>query len=211
VLTLKEVRQRVRDRADIEFETKRYPNEVLNQYIDDSYGQFYGWLVSNSLVKPEKEYVIPTNTALTYPLPLDYYSCIKVDCDGIVLTRHKVREYNKNNFRLTYRIFELNGVRTIEFNREPYGEITFLYVPLPGHLKDDSDSVNLPLGWWEYVIIDAAIKAKRKENTNTFDLERDRKRIKQEIFKQNDDVEGSETMGVTIINPWRYSWRYPGI
>lgn len=214
--SLAEIRNDVRIRADIEHELKRYPDSELNSYINSSYKELYGMLVNKLLIRPENTVTITTDGSLTYELPSDFYATLGVFTylehtwgDLYRLQRHSVKDRPFGHFnptigsypitKVTYRVAEYKGKKQIEFYHplNTVRDYYISYVPLPGNLVDDSDSVDDMLAWIEYVIVDASIKVLRKENSSTTSLERDKRALLQRISDEADSVEMTESARIT--------------
>lgn len=206
--TLSEVRAKVRDRADIVGETKRYPNEELDVYINDSYKDLYMRLTRASLLREERSFDIAADGSASYNVPLDHMSTLAVFFEGSGdhyrrLRHHDFRDrpFGADNAVTgeagTYREAKLNGRKQIElFPRPGAGTYVLSYVPEPELLEDDDDSLDAVLDWDEYVVICAAIKALRKEDSDTSMLERDRAEKLDEIVAAANAQNMSETARV---------------
>lgn len=226
-VTLAQLRERVRQRADIQNQTKRYPDTELTQLINDSYKELYGTLVRNLLIRPEATQTITTDGSASYALNSDHFATLGVffDVNGdwySLLARHSVKD---RPFGITstitgeatsYRIAEISGVKRIEFFPVPSGRDYYItYVPFPDNLTADTDTVAVWLAWPEYVVLDASIKALRKENTDTRALEVDRERLLQRITDECAMTEMTESLKVTdtrrnqVSDPADYRWYRP--
>lgn len=226
-VTLAQLRSRVRIRADIEGEEKRYPDTELDEYINASYKELYAKLVRKMLIRPEEIQTIVTTGAQVYSVNSNHFATLGVfyDINGdwqSLLARHsaKLRPFGITSTvsgdATSYRIAEVAGVKQIEFYPRPTNRTYYLqYVPLPGELVNDTDSVDEILAWTEYVVVDAAIKALRKENSDTDALQGDKLALDRRIEEEAELVEMAESYRITDVNrrtlddPADYRWYRP--
>lgn len=139
---------------------------ILQKYGNDYYGpSTYTW----TLVGPQ----------ILYPLPPDFYKSLLVevalnqsDPNSWVTLRKFMRvEQNKWNYPSVYNFY---GVTNIRYRLDgnflhivPSGQggltVRMWYAPRPSQLLADTDIIDGVSGWEEYIVIDAAIKAKGKQ------------------------------------------------
>jgi len=202
--TLLEIRNKVRQRADIQAETARYPDSELNQYINDSRNELFGILVKHSLIRDEATQTITSDGSATYNVDAAHYATLAV----FKQENEYYRRLRRHTFRdrpfgasstldgepNTYRIATVSGQKSIEFYPKPDSGDTYLlaYIPRPTDLSDDSDTLDDVLGWDEYVVVDAVIKCLRKEDTNTDELKMDKADLLARIEQEAEAQEMSE-------------------
>jgi hypothetical protein len=189
-VTLLQLRTSAKDRANMEKSTL-VSDAQWTEYINKSKDSLYDLLISAY----NDEYYVSTNTFSlvsgtdSYALPSDFYKAIAVSLksgnDYLRLRKFSFQDRLRNEFypnlsdkwssNYTYRITGNN----VLFNPTPSStsQIELVYIPLAVNLSSDSDALKGFNGWEEYIIIDAAIKALRKEETDTQELERDLARI----------------------------------
>lgn len=209
--TLAEIREKVRQRADNQAETARYPDSELNQYINDSRNELFGILVKHSLIRDEAAQTITSTGAAAYNVDAAHFATLAVfkqeDEYYRRLRRHSFRERpfaataSVDGEPNTYRIATIGGQKQIEFYpRADSGETYVLaYVPRPTDLSDDADTLDDVLGWDEYIVVDAAIKCLRKENTNTDELRMDKAELLARIEQEAEQQEMSEAYVVANV------------
>ncbi len=197
---LQQIRERVRQRADIQGETARYPDAELNGYINGSYKELWGLLVRSSLVRDEASQTIVADGSATYALPVDHYSTIAVfrvyGTEMVKLERddQSERPHGAPGARTgtadKYRTARVAGAKTMELSPRPSnGSYIHSYIPAPADLTLETDSVESVLAWDEYIVIDAAIKCLRKEDSSTTALKQDKAEIFVRIKEESEDQE----------------------
>lgn len=155
-----------------------------NTYLNQSYFELYDLLITlyeDYYVQDPYEFTTDGTTA-QYPLPDDFYKLLGVDCgigsgvNGFV-TLHKFDFIQRNRyiypnvsgsflgvFNLRYRLVG----NTLMFIPTPNGNqvIRMWYIPKLVQLLKDTDIMTGISGWTEYVLVDAAIKALMKEESD---------------------------------------------
>jgi hypothetical protein len=184
-MSLLELRNAVRQRADIVNSTQFYTDEELNSYINQSAFELYDLLIQkygdNYYVKTPPYDFFTDGTSEIYPLPSDFYKLLGVDLflSNSADSRVTVPEFNFSdrnkysvpNFQTFYGVtnlrYRLNG-DNVWFTPIPAGnqKIRLWYVPTMTTLSADSDLLKGISGWTEYVIVDACIKVRQKEESD---------------------------------------------
>lgn len=184
-MTLAQLRDAARQRADM-VNSQFVTDAEFNSYINQSYFELYDLLVSkygdNYYVAPA--YTLTTNgTDDQYALPTSpaVYKLLGVDLglsntsDSFVTVRPfefiDRNRYAVPNFQSFYGLtnlrYRLNGDK-IWFTPIPAAgqKIRLWYVPRMSTLDTDAATVEGISGWTEYIIVDAAIKAMQKEESD---------------------------------------------
>jgi hypothetical protein len=200
--TLAQIREKVRQRADIQNEKKRYPDSELDRYINDSYKELYATLVRHSLIREEAQQRITADGSVAYNLEDNHYSTLGVFKEE---SRHyrRLRKHSHrhrphgaqeaiNGEAFRYRIAKSGGVKRIELVPRPQnGVYVLVYVPILADLTEE-DEMDAVLSYDEYVVIDAAIKALRKENSDTSNLMSEKAAIEVRIIAAAEAEEMTE-------------------
>lgn len=155
-----------------------------NTYLNQSYFELYDLLVTlyeDYYIQTPYEFTTDGSTS-QYALPDDFYKLMGVDCglgsgvNGFV-TLHKFDFIQRNRyiypningsflgvFNLRYRLVG----NTLMFIPTPAGNqtIRLWYIPKLTQLLQDTDIMSGISGWTEYVLVDAAIKALMKEESD---------------------------------------------
>lgn len=184
-MSLAALRTATRQRADM-VNSQFITDAELNSYINQSYFELYDLLVSkygdNYYVAPP--FIINTDgTNYLYNLPTSpqLYKLLGVDLalsnqqDSYVTIRPfefiDRNRYAVPNFQSFYGLtnlrYRLNG-NQIWFTPIPAANqrIRLWYIPRMTQLVLDTDVVDGVSGWTEYIIVDAAIKAMQKEESD---------------------------------------------
>lgn len=190
-VTLGDVRLAAKRRADME-NASFVTDEEWNSYINASYKELYDLLIgsygNDYFVAPPVQfttdgtsqfYTLPDGSSYNYAPALYKLLGVDLQANGNALQWIRLKPFNfseRNRFspygmqalyaysNIRYR---LNG-NNIWFTPTPQAGLTvqLWYIPQPSNLEDDGDGFDGISGWEEYVIIDAAIKALIKEESD---------------------------------------------
>lgn len=162
----------------------------LDAWINEAHQKLHGMLVDAL----GEEYVSSTSSFTTlaatsdYALPTGFYKLFGVDLEyhGIMraLTRYERPERNAYREILPEALprYSLVGSNLRLYPIPTAGLAgTILYAPEATVLVNAGDSVTYPNGWEKYIVIDAAIQALLKEESDTRALMAERERIEKEI------------------------------
>jgi len=182
-MTLLEMRTQVRQRADI-VNSQFFTDSELNGYINQSLFELYDLLVEsygeNYFVAPP--FIINTDGINQFfNLPTNFFKELGVDLliNGLQESAVTIKPFNFSdrnrysipNFQTFYGVsnlrYRLNG-NQIWFTPLPASgqTIKLWFIPSMPTLSLDTDTFDGFSGWTEYVIIDAAIKCKIKEESD---------------------------------------------
>lgn len=188
-----------KDRANMEKSTL-ITDAQWKEYVNKSKDSLYDMLISAY----SDEYYVTTYTFNTvvgttsYALPATFYkliSCsLKSGDDYLRLKKFSYQDRNRNSylpyrsnlfkFRYEYRVSGDNIV--LDPVPSANDTIELIYIPKAVNLVNDNDVLEGFNGWEEYIILDVAIKALRKEESDTSDLERDLFRLTDRLEKMAD-------------------------
>lgn len=195
-VTLTTLRARTRERADMVNSTfltdaatslDALINEgvqELHQLLVQHYGENY--TVSSSSTST----VAGTST---YALPSDFFKLLGVDLVMSATETYDLKRFNwkeRNIYKgasqwgaLTLPQYSLEG-SNLRVYPAPAGvyTLTMWYVPMLSLLVSGSDTVNFANGWERFVVLSSAIKAMKKEESDTRDLERELNILKADII-----------------------------
>lgn len=188
-VTLTTLVARVRERADM----------VGSSFIVDSATGLYAWIneahqkLHGMVVGALGEEYVSSSQAFTtagtdITLPTDFYKLYGVDLNfhGLMRSLKKYNRAERNLYREIHPEFTpryaLVG-SALRLYPVPSSGLTgaILYAPEATTLAAGSDSVNYPNGWERFIVIDAAIQALAKEESNTSTLVAERDLIVREI------------------------------
>lgn len=212
-VTLAELRNSAMDRADMNGQGL-VSQATWNEYINKSKDRLYDLLISaygaDYYVADPYEISLISGTE-RYALPTDYYKTIKVEYkidrdNSFVLRRFSPSSKNRSSILYPYgrdygyEYREMGDYLYIYPVPSGNASLNLWYVPLSTNLTSDSDELKGFNGWEEYIIIDVAVKALRKEESDTADLERDLIRLKvelQEMAEERNLGEAHKILDVT--------------
>lgn len=217
MVTLSELKTRVRRRADME--RSQFVSEAeLTEYISSSYKELYDLLVAtfeDYYTLDPVEFTL-TQGQYTYDLPSDFYKLRGVDgklhassstTDYQTLYPFNFNERNRRNrefnralfgiVSLTYRI--VNNKLYIYPQEAAAGQYRIWYVQRASDLVNDTDTVDGVNGWEEYIVIDAAIKMLGKEESDTTVLKDEKERIKQRIIDMAAERDAGSSERITDV------------
>ena len=183
-MTLLQLRTAVRERADIQ-NSQFFTDSELNGYINQSLFELYD-LINESY--GENYFVAPLPFTINtdginqfYNLPADFFKELGVDLllngsndSAVTIKPFNFSERNKYsvpNFQTFYGVtnlrYRLHGGKMWLLPLPAANQkINLWYIPSMTTLVLDTDSFDGFGGWTEYVIIDAAIKCKIKEESD---------------------------------------------
>lgn len=204
-VTLLQLRTQSRQRADQE-NSGFIKDPELNSYINNSIAELYDLLISaygEGYFEADPFRIVTQANVEKYELPDDFYKLLGVDLvlsnsDRLTLRKY---EFNKRNYYTNATSFSLTADENIKYRLRGSNisfipaqigvkNIDLIYVPNAPLLEVNSDEFDGFNGWEEYVIIDAAIKMRVKEETSINELVMQKNSILERINKirQNRDI-----------------------
>ena len=223
-VTLLSLRNQARQRADMENSTFVSDSE-LNTYINASAAELYDLLIGvyeDYKLTSQNIAVVPGTD--TYTLPTDFYKLRGVDLvldslgNAVTLKPFNFQERNSYLFTPTWNVVGLSYLRyhmqgnSIRFVPVPNTaqSIKLWYIPAISTLSLDADLLDGVNGFEEYVVIDAAIKMRTKEETDTSELERQKALMITRVnaMAANRDAGNPEKVAdVSRTVPWEF-WAF---
>lgn len=202
-VTLLQLRTQARQRSDMVNSTFVSDAE-FNNYISNSYKELYDLLVSafgNNYYVATVSTFVTDGTNTLYNLPTDFYKLLGVDLalsaslDSFVTIKpfnfSDRNRYAVPNFQSFYGVtnlrYRLHG-NQLFLTPIPAASQTIRvwYIPEPTSVTSDSDSFDGISGWEEYVIVDAAIKALAKEESDVSVFMSQKEALRQRITSMAD-------------------------
>ena len=195
-----------------------------NMYLTNSYKELYDLLAQ----KFGDDYFVTTPYSFTtvggtqlYALPGDCYKLMGVEISAnpadttswVSIPKFEFADRNKFNgpniynfYRLTNIRYRMNGSNLMLVPSAQGGQtVQIWYAPRPQTLMRDFDLLDGISGWEEYVIVDAAIKARVKQESDVTELYTQKMALKQRIEEaaENRDVGEPECVSdVVSRNGW---------
>jgi len=212
--TLATLRTRVRERADMVDSDFISDTELLT-YINESYAELYDILVATY----EDYYTEETSLSLsdgsgTISLPADFYKLRGLDKDvGGQWTAVYKFNFNDRNARPTgarnpqlretyYRIVRQDLKLAPEATAD--GSYRLWYIPEFTALVAESDTVDVPAGFDEYIVIDAAIKCLVKEESSTAALDNAKAAMMKRIENMAANRDADQAESISDVNEILY-------
>lgn len=200
-VTLLTLRTMARRRADME-NSSFVTDAELTEYLNSSIKRLYDLLVmANEDYYTISDTITTDGTNKEFSLPADFYKIRGIDytVSGNIRSMkpfpfNERNEYQNNTTEIRYKLRK----DKIRFEPTPSAQsMTLWYVPAFTNLSADGDTFDGVNGWEELVAIDAAIKCKRKEESDTSELMIERERLHQEIrdVAKNRDQAFPQTVG----------------
>ena len=211
------IRAKLRERADIESDTVRFPDADLNQYINDSLKKLQARLLKHSLLRDESTHEFTGDGSTNYALPSDYLATIAVfrEQSGHVYRLRRHRGADQPFARLLdtgtdepgwYRTARFNGVKSIELAPRPTsGTFLHTYVPVVT-LDADTDELDDLLAWDEFIVLDSTVKCRVKDDIPWQDIEA---LAEKELARIIDDAETLSLNDGYVMTPYGTPWLEP--
>lgn len=212
--TLAQFRERIRSRADMKNDGFLTDDATeVDEWINKSIAELYDLLIAsfgdwNILTAgPTAATVTASDALLAIPSGMMHLKRVEKDLGGGIYERVRrgvlaeVDSYNELRYVLTTSNFRLYPRHLAS------GSYRVWYIPVftPLTGADNFDGVN---GWDDYVVIDCAIKAREKEESDVSDLKDDKKAMLARIKSMSRMRDGSDPPRVTDVHaevpefPW---------
>lgn len=213
-ITLADLRTKSRQRANKEG-SGFIQNPELNGYINDSATKLYDLLVGaygNDYYAKSASITTIFNQEL-YDVPEDFYKLLGIDYilgPQQFLTLKPYQFNERNRFRIGTFWNAIRGVAGPRY-RLTVNKLSFLPVPDAGYnlelhyipacpvMVDDTDTFDGINGWEEFIILDAAMKMLKKEETDTSDLQREFDAITLRINTMAENRDAGQSFRVTDV------------
>jgi hypothetical protein len=207
VVTLESLRDQSKQRSDM-VNSNFITTAEWNLMINASAAALYDKLVAVAEDYYTEDSDIVYSDATSYlTLPADFYKLVAIDyqINGSWAPMQKYMFQNRwqylNGQQAMSGIarYRLVGSR-VKFDPKPSSQTVKLwYIPAFTKLVDDDDELDGVNGWEEYVIVDCAIKARIKEESDTVELEREFARIEARINAMAKDRDQGQPEKVTDV------------
>lgn len=216
MLTVADLRTLARQRADMVNSNFVTSTEWVS-YINFSYKELYDILVAKFEDYYSTQYLFTVSNGLsTAPLPADFYKMRGMDRalgTGEYFTIRPFTFEDRNNRRraalyrglypsIRYRILGNNLLFTPDDAAN--GDYRLWYIPRASDLVLDTDTVDGVNGWEDYIVVDAAIKALTKEESDTQVLMMQKESLMKRIEDMAQNRDAGEPERVTDISASGY-------
>lgn len=223
-ITLVNLRTKARERADM-VSSLFVTDSELNGYIQESYKELYDLLVDaveDYNLTSLSDSTTTITTGNTFNLPTDHYKLRGVDDLTDAQNPRTVRKFNfgeRNDYLFSERLslgaefsdvlYRVAGSKIYILPPDKAARVYRIwYVPLPTVPTSDSDTIDAINGWAEYVIIDAAIKCRIKEESDVRELRNSKKDVYERITRMKNNRDQNIPDKVTRIRNRRRTGFY---
>jgi hypothetical protein len=230
-ITLLELRNQARQRADME-DSEFVEDSELTSYINSSIAELHDILIQayssdyyiesvtfNTVVN-QADYDLPNGTNYSGAKQLYKLRGVDAKLNGQDFLTIRPFNFNERNRYEQSGVWNVYGLPTIRYRMvgnklkfTPYPdqatEVKLWYIPVATKLINDSDTLDDLNQYSEYVVVDAAIKMRIKEETDVSELMAQKKALVDRITyaAQNRDVAQPESISdIYAENDWRYFW-----
>lgn len=224
-IALSSLRLQSQQRADMENSSFVGPSE-WNQNINNSWFELYDLLISaygsEYYEKDPPQTINVVSGTSKYALASDHYKTFGLDyvvssTEKYPLNRYRMRDRNKKNSALYMNRafipdveYRLRGSNIIIIPT-PTTTCTLehLYAPVATSMSADGDTIDGVNGWEEYIIVDAAIKALLKEESDVSVLMARKSELKRRLEEMAADRDIGEAQQATDVTGYFNSnWNY---
>lgn len=218
--SLSQLRDWVRKRADVENVTARFPDAEINDYINQSIARLYTLLDRRDDSYYQSSYTFPTQAGVnTYSLPADFWVTKGVDVGVSTNVKFRARKYmpdegpwltSQGVWASGFPVWWRETGDNITFAPVPTGTYTIYltYTRAPQKLVNDSDTFDGRAGFEEWVVVDAAIKVRRKQRVDCGELQGDKAELESWILAHADRNAAApeRIQDVQQMDNYRYPW-----
>lgn len=198
---------------------KEFYDIMIQKYGDDYY-------VTLPFTYTTSGQVDPAYNAQVYPLPVDFYKLLLCEValnandpnSWVTLRQYERIQQNLWNFPNVYTFYGITNLRYrltgTQLQIVPIASanqtIRIWYAPRPTKLVADTDVLDGISGWEEYVIVDAAIKALRKEESDCSELMAEKAAMLARIESAAENRNIAEPQKVSDSRLRNFAWSDPG-
>lgn len=220
-ISLLNLRTKVRQRADM-VSSLFVTDAELTGYVQDSYKELYDLLVDSVEDYNLSSSTISITSGNSMPLPTDHYKLRGVDDLTDISNPRTIRKFmfgERNDYLFSERLalgaefsdlmYRIEGSTIVILPPDrATRSYKVWYVPLPIVPALDADTIDAINGFDEYVVIDAAIKCKIKEESSVTDLNTAKKNIYERILRMRNNRDQNIPEKVTRIRNRRRTGFY---
>lgn len=190
IKTLAYLRSRVRKAADM-VNSKFVSDAEINEYINESAAELYDLLVAANVDYYNTTLAFSISSGSTYALPVDFYKLrgLDINSSGEYIPVYNYNYLERNLLQnITIGTYYSNVQYAIVGNNIEFlpaanaiGSYRLRYVPYFVEMDDDADTFDGKNGFEKYIIVDAAIECKDKEESDTSRLQSAKNALLQRI------------------------------
>lgn len=222
LVSLSTLRTRVRETADME-KSKFVSDATLNRFINASAARFH-----DMVTKSYEDYYLADPVSFTLAageyqqdLASDFYKLVGVDYSlggsWVEVRKFNFNQRNLSSANVLNRVYHpsiryrLMGSKLMFAPMDDAaGDFRYWYNPLYQPMTADTDEMDGFNGWDEWVVLDAAIKCLRKEESDTKELMFDRSELEKSIFESAETRDAGAPEQITDVSQNGYGYGYGG-
>lgn len=212
-VTLSSLRDQAKQRADMVYSSFLLDAE-WNQNINNSWYELYDLLIGaygNDYYTSTQTISIISGTS-SYALPANHYKTLGVDyvvssTEKYPLDRYTLRDRNRNNNSFSRRAYSPDyqyrisgGNIVIMPTPNVSGTLEHLYIPVAVTMTSDSDEIDGVNGFEEFIVVDAAIKALQKEESDVTVLLQQKAYLIKRLEEMAEDRDAGDPERVTDVS-----------
>lgn len=215
--TLLGLRTRAQGRADMETDAN-IATTVWNAYINASRQRLRRILVATNVdlfLKSKTFTLTGGNSSYIYDLAAnvtDFWKVMALD-KNIDSQADNIQRIGRFMFAERFRAIDIS-YRVFNDNLElrpasaAAGNYTLWYIPQPAVMSADGNTLALAEDMWsEFIVLEAAIKARRRQQRDTSDLVSELRELVPEIQSAAADINAGEADRVLDVDGGRWGWR----
>lgn len=215
--TLLGLRTRAQGRADMETDAN-IATTVWNAYINASRQRLRRILVATNVdlfLKSKTFTLTGGNSSYIYDLAAnvtDFWKVMALDknidsqADNIQRIGRFMFAERFRAIDISYRVF--NDALELRPASAAAGNYTLWYIPQPAVMSADGNTLALAEDMWsEFIVLEAAIKARRRQQRDTSDLVSELRELVPEIQSAAADINAGEADRVLDVDGGRWGWR----
>jgi hypothetical protein len=226
--TLSQLRTMVRQKADIENDGNHISDTEVDSYINDGIKLLHSLLVdgTDGQLFAKNAPVLTKIGTYSFQLPSDFSQLVSVDIntgsfyqrsnqadpqDYAQLTQQTGRHYYTSRQHFLRWSLDQDRAELFCFPEVEATKLAVQYIPSAPVLSLDSDTLNWPDFWYQWVVLDAAVQCSNKEESvsNTQALLMEKEKVERRV---RDHIRSMTTSQVKTIRKrnrgtYPYNWR----
>jgi len=196
--TLAQIREMIRQRADVENNGNHTDDDEVDSLANASIETLHSMLVdgTDGTLFAKNAGVLTKLGDNSYQLPSDFTQLVSLDIksgstyirshqadpqDYAQLTLNNYGGQNHYSHLLRWNTAQGRGELFIFPTPANTSDVAVQYIPEPPFLSSDSDTLNWPTFWYQWVVLDAAVQISIKEESDPSGLMAERQKIEKRV------------------------------
>lgn len=219
IKNLSQLRTLVRQKADIENDGNHVTDSEVDTYINSGIEALYSLLVdgTDGTLFSKNAGVLHKLGDFTYQLPSDFGQLVSVDLsigntylrsmqadpqDQAQLSAQTYRATALTRHFLKWNIDQGRAELWVYPAPSDTSKLAVQYIPEPPALSLDTDTLNFPTFWYQWVVYDAAISCSIKEESDPSALMSERDRIEQRVRDHIRSMTPTRVKTIRDVSRW---------